>query len=134
MFGRSTVADFLIDKDPLFARITLTGDELALYQRIYEALRPQAPVPDLVIYLQAQPQVLIERVRRRAAAFERGIGEEYLALLAEAYARFFYHYAAAPVLIVNSENLNFVERDADFDLLVSRMRAMKSRREFFNLG
>ena len=134
MFGRGTVADFLIDKDPLFARITLTGDELALYQRIYEALRPQAPVPDLVIYLQAQPQVLIERIRRRGAAFERGIGEEYVALLAEAYARFFYHYAAAPVLTVNSENLNFVERDADFDLLVSRMRAMKSRREFFNLG
>ncbi|HSG75337.1 MAG TPA: deoxynucleoside kinase [Burkholderiales bacterium] len=134
MFGRATVADFLIDKDPLFARITLSGDELTLYQRIYEALRPQAPAPDLVIYLQAQPQVLIERVRRRAAAYERGIGEEYLALLAEGYARFFYHYAAAPVLIVNSENLNFVERDADFDLLVSRMRAMKSRREYFNLG
>jgi deoxyguanosine kinase len=134
MFGRATVADFLLDKDPLFARITLSGDELALYQRIYEALSLRAPVPDLVIYLQAAPQVLIERVRRRAAEFERGIGEEYLALLAEGYARFFYHYAAAPVLIVNSENLNFVERDADFDLLLSRMRAMKSRREYFNLG
>ena len=134
MFGRATVADFLLDKDPLFARITLSGDELALYQRIYEALKVRAPVPDLVIYLQAAPQVLIERVRRRAADFEHGIGEEYLALLAEGYARFFYHYAAAPVLIVNSENLNFVERDADFDLLVARMRAMKSRREYFNLG
>ena len=134
MFGRATVADFLLDKDPLFARITLSGDELALYQRIYEALKVRAPVPDLVIYLQAAPQVLIERVRRRAADFERGIGEEYLALLAEGYARFFYHYAAAPVLIVNSENLNFVERDADFELLVARMRAMKSRREYFNLG
>jgi deoxyadenosine/deoxycytidine kinase len=134
MFGRSTVADFLIDKDPLFARITLSGDELTLYQRIYDALRPHAPVPDLVIYLQAQPQVLVERVRRRGSEYERGISEEYLALLAEGYARFFYHYAAAPVLIVNSENLNFVERDADFDLLVSRIRAMKSRREFFNLA
>ena len=134
MFGRATVADFLLDKDPLFARITLSGDELALYQRIYDSLSLRAPVPDLVIYLQAAPQVLIERVRRRAAEFERGIGEEYLALLAEGYARFFYHYAAAPVLIVNSENLNFVERDADFDLLVARMRAMKSRREYFNLG
>jgi len=134
MFGRSTVADFLIDKDPLFARITLSGDELALYQRIYDALRPQAPAPDLVVYLQAQPHVLVERVRRRGADFERGIGEEYLAVLAEAYARFFYHYAAAPVLIVNSENLNFVERETDFDLLVQRIRAMRSRREFFNLA
>jgi deoxyguanosine kinase len=134
MFGRATVADFLLDKDPLFARITLSGDELALYQRIYESLSLRSPVPDLVIYLQAAPQVLIERVRRRAAQFERGIGEKYLALLVEGYARFFYHYAAAPVLIVNSENLNFVERDADFDLLLARMRAMKSRREYFNLG
>jgi len=134
MFGRSTVADFLIDKDPLFARITLSGDELALYQRIYDALRPQAPAPDLVVYLQAQPHVLVERVRRRGADYERGIGEEYLALLADAYARFFYHYAAAPLLIVNSENLNFVEREADFDLLVQRIRAMRSRREFFNLA
>jgi deoxyadenosine/deoxycytidine kinase len=134
LFARPAVADFLLDKDMLFARITLSGDEFALYQKIYEALRPQAPAPDLVIYLQAQPAVLVERVRRRAAGFERGISEEYLALLAESYARFFYHYTAAPLLIVNSENLNFVERDADFELLLSRVRAMKSRREFFSLG
>jgi deoxyguanosine kinase len=134
MFARPAVADFLLDKDLLFARVTLSGDEFALYQKIYDALRPQAPAPDLVIYLQAQPAVLIERVRRRAAGFERGISEEYLALLAESYARFFYHYAAAPLLIVNSENLNFVEREADFELLVSRVRGMKSRREFFNLA
>ncbi len=134
MFARPTVSDFLLDKDLLFARITLSGDEFALYQKIYDALRPQAPAPDLVIYLQAQPAVLVERVRRRAAGFERGISDEYLALLAESYARFFYHYAAAPLLIVNSENLNFVERDADFELLVSRVRGMKTRREFFSLG
>jgi len=134
MFGRPTVADFLLDKDPLFARITLSGDELALYQRIYESLRPQSPTPDVVVYLQAQPQVLIERVKRRAAAYERGIAEDYLAVLAESYARFFYHYDAAPVLIVNSENLNFVDRDADFELLVERLRGMRTRREFFNLG
>jgi deoxyguanosine kinase len=134
MFGRAVVSDFLLDKDPLFARITLSGDELGLYQKIYDALAPRSPAPDLVIYLQAQPATLIERVRRRAAGFERGISEEYLALLAESYARFFYHYTAAPVLIVNSENLNFVERDQDFELLVSRMRGMKSRREFFSLG
>ena len=135
MFARPAVADFLLDKDLLFARVTLSGDEFALYQKIYDALRPQAPAPDLVIYLQAQPSVLVERVKRRAAAFERaGISEEYLAVLAESYARFFHHYAAAPVLTVNSENLNFVERDSDFELLVSRVRGMRSRREFFNLG
>jgi len=132
MFGRPVVADFLIDKDPLFARLTLSADEHALYQKIYAAVRPQAPTPDLVIYLQALPDTLAERVKRRAAGYERGISEEYLALLAESYSSFFYHYAAAPVLIVNSENLNFVERDADFELLVSRMRAMRSRREFFS--
>jgi len=134
MFSRATVSDFLLDKDPLFARITLTGDELALYDRIYQALRPHSPTPDLVVYLQAQPDTLIERVRRRAEQFERGISEEYLALLAEGYARFFYHYTAAPLLIVNSENLNFVDREADFELLIERLRAMKSRREYFNLG
>ena len=134
MFGRATVTDFLLEKDPLFARITLSSDELALYQKIYDAIRPQAPAPDLVVYLQAQPATLHERVRRRAVVFERGIGEDYLALLAEGYARFFYNYSAAPVLIVNSENLNFVTRDADLELLLSRMRGMKSRREFFSLG
>jgi len=134
MFGRPTVADFLLDKDPLFARITLSGDALALYQKIYDAIRPQAPAPDLVVYLQEQPATLYERVRRRAADYERAIGEDYLTVLAEAYARFFYNYNAAPVLIVNSENLNFVARDADLELLLARMRSMKSRREFFSLG
>ena len=134
MFGRPTVTDFLLDKDPLFARITLSGDEMALYQKIYDAIRPQAPAPDLVVYLQALPATLYERVRRRAADYERGIGEDYLALLAEGYARFFYNYGAAPVLIVNSENLNFVARDADLELLLARVRGMKSRREFFSLG
>jgi deoxyadenosine/deoxycytidine kinase len=133
-FARPVIGDFLLDKDPLFARITLNEDELTLYQKMYDALRPRAPVPDMVVYLQAQPAVLFERVRRRAAGFERGMSEEYLAVLAESYARFFHHYDAAPVLTVNSENLNFVERDADFELLVGRLRAMKSRREFFNLG
>jgi len=134
LFARPVVGDFLLDKDPLFARITLSADELSLYQKIFDAVRPRSPTPDLVIYLQAPPATLVERVRRRAAAYERGISEEYLALLAESYARFFHHYAAAPVLTVNSENLNFVERDPDFELLVSRVRGMKSRREFFSLG
>ena len=134
MFSHVTVADFLLDKDPLFARITLSGDELALYERIFEALKPRAPRPDLVIYLQAQPDTLIERVRRRGIAFERQVSEEYLALLAETYTRYFYHYTDAPVLIVNSENMNFVDRESDLDLLVHKVATMRSRREFFNSG
>jgi deoxyadenosine/deoxycytidine kinase len=134
MFGRPVIADFLLDKDPLFAHLTLSADELALYQKIYEALRPRAPAPDLVVYLQAQPATLVERVRRRARGYERSVSEQYLGVLAESYARFFHHYNGAPLLIVNSDNLNFVERERDFELLVARLRAMRGRREFFNLG
>jgi deoxyguanosine kinase len=134
MFSHVTVSDFLLDKDPLFARITLSGDELSLYDRIFETLKPQAPQPDLVIYLQAQPDTLIDRVRRRGVAYERQVSEDYLALLAETYTRFFYHYSDAPVLIVNSENMNFVDRESDLDLLLQRVAGMRSRREFFNSG
>ena len=134
MFGRPVIADFLLDKDPIFARLTLSEDELSLYEKIYEALRPRAAVPDLVLYLQAHPATLVERVRRRARSYERPVSEEYLAGLAESYARFFYHYDGAPLLIVNSDRLKFVDRESDFELLVARLRAMRSRREFFNLG
>jgi len=134
MFKTTTVADFLLDKDPLFARLTLSGEELHLYQTIYDTLKPQAPQPDLVIYLQAQSDTLIERVRKRASDYERPISEEYLALLADSYSRYFYHYSGSPILIVNSERLNFVKNDKDLDLLIARMAAMRGGREFFNLG
>jgi deoxyadenosine/deoxycytidine kinase len=134
LFNRLTVADFLLEKDPLFARLTLSGDELHLYQSIYDALRPQTPRPDLVIYLHAQPETLIQRVKKRGNLYEKPMDEAYLQALAESYSRFFYHYADAPVLIVNSEHLNFVEREADFELLLERMAAMRGGREFFNVG
>ena len=134
LFNRVTVCDFLLEKDPLFARLTLDGDELHLYQQIYDALRPQAPRPDLVIYLQAQPATLHERVRRRGVEFERPITGEYLALLADSYNRFFYHFSGGPVLIVNSERLDFVREDRDLDLLIERVGAMRGNREFFNWG
>ncbi len=134
LFRHVTVADFILDKDPLFARLTLNDDELNLYQQIYAQLKPQAAVPDLVIYLQASTETLIERVKRRAVSYERGISEDYLLRLAEGYARFFYQYDASPVLIVNSEHLNFVDTPADFDLLLQRIAAMRGAREFFSLG
>ena len=134
LFERGTVADFLLDKDPLFARLTLSDDELHLYTQIYSHLMPQAPAPDLVIYLQASPETLIERVRRRGIPYERGITEAYLVRLAEEYRRFFHQFEAAPLLIVNSEHLNFVDDDADFDLLLRRLADMRSPREFFSRG
>jgi deoxyadenosine/deoxycytidine kinase len=134
LFAGLTVADFMIDKDALFARLTLSDDEFALYRQVWTQLKPQAPVPDLVIYLQASPATLIERVRRRGVAYERNIPDEYLVQLAETYARFFHQYAAAPVLTVNSENLNFVDQPGDFDLLLQRVIAMRGPREFFSLG
>ena len=134
LFSRVTVCDFLLEKDPLFARLTLDGDELHLYQQIFESLKPQAPRPDLVIYLQAQPETLYERVRRRGVEFERPITAEYLALLADSYNRFFYHFSGVPVLIVNSEKLDFVRGERDLDLLIERVGALRGNREFFNWG
>ncbi len=134
LFRNVTVADFMLEKDPLFAQLTLNDDELALYRQIYDHLKPQAPQPDLVVYRQAGAETLVERVRRRAAAYEKTISDEYLVRLADAYARFFHHYTAAPLLIVNSENLNFVDSAADFDLLLQRVYAMRGSREFFSLG
>lgn len=134
LFNQRIVADFLLDKDPIFASLTLSDDELNLYRQMYEHLRPQAPKPDLVIYLQADPSVLLERIGKRGIAMEAGISESYLYRLCDSYSRFFYHYEAAPLLIVNAENLNPVERDDDFNLLLKRIRNMRGKREFFKLG
>jgi deoxyguanosine kinase len=134
LFERPTVADFLFDKDPLFARLNLLDEELDLYRRIYSHLAPQAPVPDLVIYLQAPVDTLMARVRKRAATYERGLSEDYLERLNQVYGRFFHDYDAAPLLIVNSEHLNFVDRPGDFDLLLRRIDEMRGPREFFSIA
>jgi deoxyguanosine kinase len=132
LFAKPTVADFTLAKDPLFARLTLNDAEYQLYSRIYEHVRPQAPVPDLVIYLQASVDTLIDRVKRRGNAFEGTISEDYLRNLSEAYSRYFHSYDESPLLMVNSERLNFVDVPAHLDLLLERMNGMRGGREFFN--
>ena len=132
LFRAGTVSDFLIDKDMLFARLNLDDDEFELYQKVYADLALQAPTPDLVIYLQAPVEVLQERVRRRGVEFERGMDAGYLQRLANSYSEFFHRYEAAPLLIVNTSNLNFAENDADFELLLERMSKMRGPREFFS--
>jgi len=134
LFRESTVADYMFDKDPLFARLNLNDEEFVLYQQIFRSLQLQAPVPDLVIYLQAAPETLAERVRRRAKPYESGISEDYLLRLSKGYSDFFYHYDAAPVLMVNNEHLNFAEGNDDFNLLLQRIEKMRGPREFFSQG
>ncbi|HET7730480.1 MAG TPA: deoxynucleoside kinase [Usitatibacter sp.] len=133
LFAKPTVADFTLAKDPLFARLTLDDAEYQLYTKIYEHVKPQAPVPDLVIYLQASVETLVHRVRKRGEPMEQGISEGYLRELSEAYTRYFYNYDDSPLLIVNSERLNFVDSAADFDLLLQRVDRMRGGREFFNV-
>ncbi len=126
------VSDFLLEKDTLFAGLNLGEDEFALYQRVFDAVKPAAaPQPDLVIYLQARPDTLMERIHRRNMEAERRITEHYLERVAERYARFFFQYDAAPLFIVDTGALNPVDNDADFDLLLDRLRNMRSYREFF---
>jgi deoxyguanosine kinase len=134
LFRQPTVADFLLDKDPLFARLNLSDDEFALYDKVYTFLKPQTPTPDLVIYLQAPVNTLIDRVHKRGIGFERTISEHYLARLADAYSRYFFSYVSAPLLIVNSERLNFVDNPEHLQLLIQRVGGMRGQREFFNLG
>ena len=130
LFARPVISDYLLEKELIFARLTLGDDEYDLYRPVPHAATP----PDLVIYLQAAPDVLIARVRKRGVEMERKIGDDYLTLLSESYTRFFHDYAAAPVLVVNSEHLNFVEDSDDFQILLQRIEGMRGPREYFNKG
>jgi deoxyguanosine kinase len=131
-FENMVVSDFLLEKDRMFASLTLDEEELKLYQQIYNHQSPQTSTPDLVIYLQASPSTLIERVQKRGKSYEAPMTEAYLAELSDAYSRFFYHYDDSPLLIVNTEHLNPVDHSEDFELLLRQIDSMKGRREFFN--
>ena len=132
LFGAQLVADFMFDKDQLFAGLNLQADELALYQEIYVRLAMEAPQPDLVVYLQAPVEVLVQRVRMRGRPAERHISPEYLARVAEAYARFFYFYDSAPVLIVNAGEINPVESESDYRALLHEILQSRRGRHYFN--
>jgi len=132
MFSPMRIADFLIEKDPLFAQVTLDDDELRLYQQVYGSLSPSTPTPDLVIYLQAPVEVLMERIRRRGIEYERFIEAEYMHQLVDAYTTFFYKYNAAPLLIINAAEINFVDKEADFRTLLEQVRTVRSGRHYFN--
>lgn len=132
MFRPVRVADFLIEKDRLFAQLTLDDDELKLYEQVYRHLALDAPTPDLVIYLQAPVEVLLERIRRRNRDYELHIDAGYLQRLVEAYTRFFYQYNDSPLLIVNAAEINLVDGEMDYNALLEQIVNTGSGRHYFN--
>ncbi|MBT3411599.1 MAG: deoxynucleoside kinase [Halioglobus sp.] len=132
IFEPVRVADFLIEKDPLFARINLDREEFQLYQKVYEQLTIDAPKPDLVIYLQASTDVLLSRINSRGIAVEQGIERDYLERLNEVYSEFFLYYDGAPLLIVNASEIDLASGDTDYSHLVDYLLDIRSGRHYFN--
>jgi deoxyguanosine kinase len=132
IFTPARVADFMLEKDRLFAQLNLDDDEFALYEQVYQHLSVDAPAPDLVVYLQAPVDVLMRRILRRGAAYEHFIQREYLERVAEAYAHFFHFYNRSPLLIVNASDINLVDNEADYAQLVREIQRVRSGRHYFN--
>ncbi len=132
LFSPLRVADFLLEKDRLFARVTLDDEEYALYEQVYERLAIDAPVPDLVVYLQAPADVLQERIARRGIRYEQAMEREYLERLVDAYTRFFHLYDAGPLLIVNAAEVDFIDNDAHFAQLEAEVSRPRRGRHYFN--
>lgn len=132
LLGANLVADFLMEKDDLFARMTLDDNEYGLYRQIYDNLDLNPPKPELVIYLQAPVGVLLERIRRRGISYEREIGADYLETLNQAYTEFFHYYDAAPLLVVNAAEIDFASKPEHFTELLDQILTMDSLRQYFN--
>jgi len=132
MFANVRVSDYLFSKDQLFADLNLSPDELRLYKQVVESLNIDAPVPDLVIYLQASVDSLLERIARRGIGFERAIDRRYLEKLTDAYARFFHAYNEGPLLIVNASQIDPINNDADYAQLYKQIEKTTGGRHFFN--
>ena len=132
IFQEVRISDFLIDKDPLFARITLDDDEFRLYQTVYDNIISDLPKPDLVIYLQAPTETLYDRVQMRGLASEKSIEQSYLQQLNDAYTQFFYYYDDTPLLIVNTAAINLAEGNHDYNNLVQYMLQINSGRHYYN--
>lgn len=132
MFNPSQISDFLLQKDQLFARVTLNDDELDLYLQVYNRLTLEAPVPDLVIYLQAPVEVLMQRVNERGIDYELKITEDYLKRIADAYVEFFYHYDDSPLLILNTTDFDLVNGVHDYELLLQYINELPAGRHYFN--
>ncbi|MGI9270417.1 MAG: deoxynucleoside kinase [Woeseiaceae bacterium] len=132
MFASVRVCDYVFAKDNLFAELNLTADELSLYKQVVDSLNVDAPVPDLVIYLQASVDSLLNRIARRGIGFERAINRRYLERLTDAYARFFHAYDDGPLLIVNASQIDPINNNTDFEQLFQQIEKTTGGRHFYN--
>ncbi len=126
LFKQNIVADYLFAKDKIFATLTLSSEELNLYQQIYQLLDTRVPKPDLVVYLQARPEVLYKRIKKRDKSYERGVTLEYLTEVAQAYNQFFFHYGESSLLVVNTSEIDFVSSSKDLADLIKEINNMGS--------
>ncbi|MDQ6971717.1 MAG: deoxynucleoside kinase [Mariprofundaceae bacterium] len=131
LFHQGMVTDYIFSKDRLFATVTLSDEELALYDQVLQAVAMDLPHPDLVIYLQSDADVIMERIRRRGRNFEQHLGADYLRRIIAAYDRFFFHYQETPLLIVQTDRLNFADKPEDIEALLARISSMRSNTEFW---
>jgi deoxyguanosine kinase len=132
IFSPVRVSDFLMEKDRLFASLTLDDEEIKLYEQVYAQLTIDVPVPDLVVYLQAPAEILMRRIRGRGVACEQLIDQQYLERIVDAYARMFHYYDASPLLIVNAAEIDLINSERDYEALVDRICGIHSGRHYFN--
>ena len=125
LFEKGMVSDYVLAKDKIFAFLNLEEDEITLYEMVYKLLVPTVPRPDLVIYLQARPEVLLSRVRKRGVEYERNISLDYLRTLSDAYNEYFFHYDETPLLVVNTSEIDFVESPRDLEQLIREVKSAK---------
>jgi len=131
LFNQVTLSDYLFAKDKIFAYLNLDDSELMIYEKLYALLEQNIPRPDLVIYLQASDKVLLERIRRRSRDYEVGISERYVAELNRAYNYFFFHYTATPLLVIDTSDIDFVERVDDLNELVTQIEQMEKGVQYY---
>ncbi len=132
LFHKVTVADYVFEKDRVFAHLTLTPDELALYERVYRTLEPQIAAPDLVVYLQARADVLLERIRTRGRDWERPLEAGWLESVIQAYNAYFFHWKKSPILVINTSEIDFVERESHLETVLSAIRKMRKGVQYLN--
>ena len=126
------ISNFMFERDPLYARLTLSPEEYRLYEQVFQLIKAEAPTPDLVIYLQAPLEILVSRIRRRGILYERNMKREYLEQLSESYARFFLGYNRSPLLVVNAENPGLQDSDETMERLMDEILSISSGRHYFN--